>query len=94
MLYKGVADKFGVGSCHRGRYGRFMRSKVPLLLLCMLTGCATMHSRERPNALEYGCGDLVVVGRIITIGEQGIYGSDALPNWRSEYQLQVRIKRV
>lgn len=73
---------------------RALLRKLLLPLLCALSGCATVQDGEAVDALEYACGDLAVVGRIVTISAKGSPGSDVLPNWRSQYNLQVRIKRV
>ena len=68
-----------------------MRLKASLLLLCLLPGCVTA---EPPHNLEFGCNDVAVVGRIKTLGQTAIQGSDPLPGWQSAYQLQVEIERV
>lgn len=44
--------------------------------------------------VEFGCGDLAVVGRIRTVGQTPVQGTDPLPNWRSAYRLQIQIKRI
>lgn len=68
-----------------------MRLKASLLLVCFLSGCVPA---EPPHNLEFGCGDVAVVGRIKTVGQTALQGSDPLPGWESAYQLQVQIKRV
>ena len=68
-----------------------MRTKAPFLLLCFLSGCVTA---QPVSPLEFSCGDVVVVGRIKTVGATPVQGSDPLPNWLSEYQLQIQIKRI
>jgi hypothetical protein len=68
-----------------------MRLIASLLLLCFLPGCVTA---EPAPILEFGCSDVAVVGRIKTLGQAAVQGSDPLPNWQSAYQLQVQIKRV
>jgi len=68
-----------------------MRLNASLLLLCFLPGCATA---EPSHGLEFGCGDLAVVGRIKTLGTAAIEGSDPRSGWQSAYQLEVQIKRV
>lgn len=72
-------------------YGLTMRLKASLLLLCFLPGC--VMAEPLPN-LEFGCNDVAVIGRIKTLGQTAIQGSDPLPGWKSAYQLQVQIKRV
>ena len=76
------------------RYDRAMLRKVSLSLFFLLPGCATTQAQESTHVLEYQCGDLAVIGRIITVGERIIYSSDDLPNWYSEYDLQIKIKRI
>ncbi|MGD9812759.1 MAG: hypothetical protein AB7U35_15750 [Sphingobium sp.] len=68
-----------------------MRLKISLLLLCFLSGCVMAAPAHN---LEFGCGDVAVVGRIKTLGETAVQGSGPLPNWQSPYQLEVQIKRV
>lgn len=68
-----------------------MRLNGSLLLLCFLPGCVTS---EPAHNLEFGCGDLAVVGRITTLGQTPVQGSEPLPNWQSAYQLQIQIMRV
>ena len=53
-----------------------------------------MDTGEPANELAYGCNDLVVIGRIATLGGTAMPDADPLPNWRSEWQLQVKIERV
>ena len=65
-----------------------------LVLLVPFLPCATSTAREPASYLQYGCDDLVVLGRIETLGITSIDGADPLPGWQSEYQLQIQIKRV
>ncbi|MBP7135067.1 MAG: hypothetical protein KBA57_01770 [Sphingomonadaceae bacterium] len=67
-----------------------------LAVLGALCGCATMQNGDRPEELEYACGDLAVIGRIRTVDEKVIAGSQAdfLPHWRSEFSLQIQIRRI
>lgn len=65
-----------------------------ILLASLLGGCATLNTGEPANELQYGCNELVVIGRIATRGGTSIPDADPLPNWRSEWQLLVKIKRV
>jgi hypothetical protein len=44
--------------------------------------------------LAFGCSDVAVVGRIKTVDEATVQGTDPLPNWQSEYQLEIHIRRV
>lgn len=71
-----------------------MTPGIALPLLCTLSACITVDPQDRVQALEFACGDLAVIGRIATVGSEASHASDALPNWRNEYRLQVRIKRV
>jgi hypothetical protein len=74
-----------------------MRSRLAPLLAFLLIGCATTRDRDGSRALEYGCSDLVVIGRVATssIAEHpSADPNDPLPGWLSEYGLQVHIKRV
>lgn len=69
---------------------------TPLLLL-LLGGCVTTRDEQGDHALEYGCGDLVVIGRVTTstIAEHpNADPNDPLSGWLSEYGLQVHIKSV
>jgi hypothetical protein len=60
----------------------------------VIGGCSTLNA-EPPNELPYGCNELVVIGQIATLGEESISDADAsLPNWRSEWQLSIKIKRI
>ncbi len=63
-------------------------------LICLLWGCATLDRSEPANELAYGCRDLVVIGRIITLDGTSIPNADPLPNWQSQWHLAVKIKRV
>src|SRR3546814_8323276 len=67
---------------------RALLRKLLLPLLCALSGCATVQDGEAADALEYACGDLAVVGRIVTISSKASPGSDGLPNWRSQSNLR------
>ena len=53
-----------------------------------------MDVDESAPQLEYACNDLVVIGRITTLSGKLIPDGDPLPNWRSDWQLRVTIKRV
>jgi hypothetical protein len=71
-----------------------MVSRLVLLLGCLVVGCATPNVRDRGHQLSYGCDDVVVVGRVTTVGRSDISDQAPLPGWRSRWQLQVDIKRV
>ena len=74
-----------------------MRSRLAPLLAFLLIGCATTRDQEGSRDLEYGCGDLVAIGRVATssIAEHpNADPNDPLSGWLSEYGLQVHIKRV
>lgn len=78
---------------------KLMASVVRIFLLASLAGCVTMQDHERRDSFEYGCRDLVVIGRIMTVGSEPIEEpadpeSLTISNWRSKYQLQIHIKRV
>ncbi|RIV78221.1 hypothetical protein [Pelagerythrobacter aerophilus] len=64
---------------------------MSLLLFCFVAGCVT---EEPARYLEFGCEDIAVVGRIKTLNQTAIQGSDPLSDWQSAYQLQIHIKRV
>ena len=69
--------------------------RVWILLIAALSGCATLDADETGSELSYNCDDIVVIGRVVTLGGTAISDPDAsLPNWRSEWRLQVQIKRV
>lgn len=74
--------------------GWAMAYRFWIFLVALLGGCATVDTGEPANELAYGCKDLVVIGRIATLSGTSIPDADPLPNWRSEWQLQVKIKRV
>ena len=68
-----------------------------LILLLLLAGCVTTREQEEDHALEYGCNDLVAIGRIATssIAEHpNADPNDPLSGWLSEYGLEVHLKRV
>ena len=72
-----------------------MANHLWILLASLVAGCGTLDSRRPANELSYGCNELVVIGRIVTLGGTTIPDTDAsLPNWRSQWQLSVEIKRV
>src|SRR3546814_12252539 len=73
---------------------RALLRKLLLPLLCALSGCATVQDGEAADALEYACGALAVVGRIVTISSKASPVSYGLPNWRSQYNRHVRVTRV
>lgn len=68
---------------------------LPLVLFSafLLVG-ATVDGDEAASPLEYGCNDLVVIGRVATMSEASIPDGGDLPNWNSRWQLRVQIKRV
>jgi hypothetical protein len=81
------------------RTQRFLRCVMAnhlwILLASLVAGCGTLDSRRPASELSYGCNELVVIGRIVTLGGTTIPDTDAsLPNWRSEWQLSIEIKRV
>src|SRR4051812_35764959 len=64
-----------------------------LLLICFVGGRAAIDAGEPASELPYRCNDLVVIGRVTTLGGENI-PAPALPNWQSRWQLQVQIGRV
>lgn len=73
-----------------------MHYRLITLLAFLLVGCATTPDRESGLSLEYGCSDLVVVGRIATLSATEFVTDDAndLPGWLSGFSLQIHIKRI
>ncbi len=74
-----------------------MRCRLTPLLALILFGCATTYDRDGGSDLEYGCNDLVVIGRIVTSSISKLPSTDPndpLPGWLGEFGLQVHIKRV
>ena len=71
-----------------------MVSRLWLFLLCLAGGCTTPGSVDRANELPYHCNDLVVIGRVTTLGGTSITSPAPLPNWQSQWQLQMQINRV
>src|SRR5688500_11790799 len=66
-----------------------------MLLASLVAGCSSLASRGPASELSYGCNELVVIGRIVTLNGTTIRDTDAsLPNWRSEWQLSIEIRRV
>lgn len=72
-----------------------MASRISIVLSLLVAGCTTIETNEPASELPYGCDDLVVIGRIATVGSTTLHDRDeVLPNWRSEWRLQVRVKRI
>ena len=66
----------------------------PFLGFCAAAACATVDSAEPTNELPYLCNDLVIIGRVTALGEEGVPDSGLGPAWQSRWQLQVRIKQI
>jgi len=49
---------------------------------------------KEDSALKYGCGDLIVIGRIHTLDYEPIEEPDGLLYWRNCWNLKVKIKRI
>jgi hypothetical protein len=71
-----------------------MVSRLRLLFVGCLAGCATTQDDESQNKLPYGCSDLVVVGRVVTLAGETLPEPAPLPNWQSRWRLQVKIRQV
>jgi hypothetical protein len=72
-----------------------MALRIWIVFTVLLAGCTTLDADEPPRELSYGCDDMVVIGRVATVAGTAIHEPEAaLPNWRSEWRLQVHVKRV
>lgn len=70
-------------------------TRTSILLALAVGGCTTVNIDGPPTKLSYGCDDFVLVGRILTMGGTTLSEPEAsLPNWRSEWTLQVQVKQV
>ncbi|PAX09247.1 hypothetical protein CKY28_00300 [Sphingomonas lenta] len=62
------------------------------LISLLLCGCASMSLDERP-LVEYGCGDLVLIGRAETLSYTDLSGpEDALSH--GLYEMDISIRKV
>ena len=72
-----------------------MASRIWIFLAFVVAGCSTLDAGGPARELSYGCDDLVVIGRVATVSEASVQDSGVeLANWRSEWGLQIRVKRV
>ena len=64
-----------------------------LAAFALIATASTAATEEDDYRLPYGCGDLVVIGRVRTLGYTDLSGPDDLLG-HGRFDVEVRIKRV
>lgn len=66
---------------------------LALIVFALLAGCALIDDEEPIQFLDYECDDIVVVGRVETLGSTPVYDPDSVLGY-GVWDMEVRVKRV
>lgn len=70
-----------------------IQKRLAVISFLLFAGCASGENSEPANAMEYGCDDLVVVGRVKTLASELIDDPASLLGI-STYRTEIAISRV
>ena len=70
-----------------------LRLRLAPLLALLMVGCVAVESDALVDPMEYGCDDVVVIGRVSVLAETPTDSSGDLLG-HSVWDLEIKIKRV
>lgn len=72
-----------------------LRTPLSCISLLLIAGCASLEAGEPIDPMQYGCKDLVVVGRVAALASTPINPiNDDGVSWSSVWDYKVTIERV
>ncbi len=69
-----------------------LRTPLACILFLLMAGCVSVEAGDPAHKMQYGCPDLVVVGRVTTLASSPLDDGDLISS--SVWDLEVKIKRV